>query len=96
MFRGNATVEGVHKRLPDCHPIGSVHDSHFMWLNLNHGWRHARKQQGVTVPNDCFNYHHLAHHQMQYIITGKISTKPVDRYVYSLVPKVLYRFNGRA
>ena len=25
-----ATAEGVHKRLPDCHPIRSVNDSHFM------------------------------------------------------------------
>ena len=27
------TVERIHKRLPDCHPIHSVNGSHFMWLN---------------------------------------------------------------
>ena len=30
MFNDKATVEGVHNRLPDCHPIRSVTDLHFM------------------------------------------------------------------
>ena len=70
--------QGVHKRLPDCQPICSVNDSHFMWLNLNYGWMQAWKQQSVTVPNDCLNDNLLEHHQMQYIITGKISNRPGD------------------
>ena len=47
MFNVKASVEGIQNKiiLPDCHPIRSVHDSHFMWLNLNHGWIHAWKQQ---------------------------------------------------
>ena len=30
MFTDEATVEGVHDRLPDYHPIRSVNDSHFI------------------------------------------------------------------
>ena len=72
MFNDKETVEGLHKR---CHQIRSVNDSHSMKINLNHVWMHAWKQQSVTVPNDCLNDDLLAHHKLQYIITGKISNK---------------------
>ena len=36
--------QGVHKRLPDCHPIRFVNHSRCMKLNLNHGWMHALKK----------------------------------------------------
>ena len=52
-FNEKSTVEGEHKRLPDCHPFQSVNDSLFMWLNFNHVWMNVWKQQSVTIPNDC-------------------------------------------
>ena len=45
------TVEGTHKRLPDCHPIRSVNESHFMWLNKFGSWLDAWKQHSATVPH---------------------------------------------
>ena len=75
MFNDKATVDGVYKGLPECHPIRSANDSHLMLLNLNHVWMNAWKQQSVTVPNDCLNYNLLSHHELHYIITVKISNR---------------------
>ena len=44
-------------------------------MATHHVWMNAWKQQSVTVPNDCLNSNLLAHHELQYIITGKISNR---------------------
>ena len=45
----------------------------------------ARKQQSVTVPNDYLKYNLLAHHELQYIITGKIHNLEANIWIISTI-----------